>query len=118
MSWQKELRDAAEKDRERRAERPRPWWVEFDEPARSVFSEGADAHAVVRTLVGMRLPVASAPTDREGVSCHLLDGVERLVAEESDMRALMRAVRLSGLHGRYRKAGIPKGDPDYRDYEF
>ena len=57
-------------------------------------------------------PVRPAPTDREGVTYYPLDELERLVADESDMPAVMRCVRLTGLHGFYRKAGTE------REYRF
>ena len=37
---------------------------------------------------------------------------EYLAVEESDMTPVMRSVRMSGLHGHYRKAGTE------REYEF
>ena len=59
-------------------------------------------------LYGMREPVSPAPTDRAGVTYYAFDDLERIVAEESDMHAVMRCVRLTGLHGCYRKAGETK----------
>lgn len=110
--WQARLRQAVAESRERAAERPAPWWVRFDGLPQGVFAEGADAHVMARTLFAMREPVRPTPTDREGVTFYPLDGCERIVADESDMRAVMRCVRLTGLHGTYRKAG------ETREYRF
>ena len=63
---------------------------------------------MARTLYAMREPVRPTPTDREGVTFYPLDDLERLVADESDMRAVMRCVRLTGLYGAYCKAGETK----------
>lgn len=105
MSWQADLNRQAEEARERAKERPQPWWIFFDGLPQGVFAEGADAHVMARTLFAMREPVRPTPTDREGVTFYPLDGCERIVADESDMPAVMRCVRLTGLHGKYRKAG-------------
>lgn len=105
MSWQSDLRDAADTWRRRERERPQPWWVVFDEPARGIFSRGHDGLAMARTLVGMRLPVDPAPTDDADCTLWRLGGVERLAVEVSDMPAVMQCVRLTGLHGHYREAG-------------
>lgn len=118
MSWQTELQAAAADYRKRKAEEPKPWWVYADGLFQELFSEGTDTVVVTRVLLGMRAEIVVAPTDREGVTCHLLGGREFLVAREEDMPALMRCVRLSGYSGYYRKAGIPKGDPEYREYRF
>ena len=111
MSWQADLNRQAEEALERARGRPKPWWVRFDQLPQGIFAEGTDRIVIARTLYGMRLPVRPAPTDREDCEFYALDGVERLVAEESDMPAVMRCVRLTGLHGTYRKAGTKK---DYR----
>lgn len=108
MSWQADLNAEVEAARERAKHRPQPWRVRFHTPARGIFVEGDDHHVMTRTLFAMRLPVQPAPTDREGVTFYPLDDVEYLVADESDMRAVMRCVRLTGLHGHYRKAGETK----------
>lgn len=107
-SWQAQLKEQAAKMRDG----PQPWWIFADGLFRELFAEGADSHVIDRTLYGMRVPIRLAPTDREGVTCYLLDGIESLVADESDMRAVMRCVRASGYHGRYRMAGEEK------EYEF
>ena len=112
MSWQADLNAEVEAARERAKERPQPWWVCFDELPQGIFAEGMDRIVVARTLYGMRVPVHPAPTDRDGCEFYALDGVERLVAEEEDMHAVMRCVRLTGLHGHYRKAG------ETREYRF
>ena len=108
MSWQADLNAEVEAARERAKSRPRPWWVIFDELPQGVFAEGDDRIVVARTLFSMRVPVRPAPTDRAECEFYALDGVERLVAEEEDMPAVMRCVRLTGLHGTYRKAGEEK----------
>ena len=118
MSWQAALRRQAEESREWAERQPAPWWIVFDAPARGIFAEGDDRHAIHRTLYRMRVPVSPAPTDRAGVTYYAFDDLERIVAEESDMHAVMRCVRLTGLHGCYRKAGIPREDPEYREYRF
>ena len=108
MSWQADLNRQAEEARERAKERPQPWWIVFDELPHGVFAEGMDRIVVARTLYGMRVPVRPAPTDRPECEFYALDGVERLAVDEEDMPAVMRCVRLTGLHGRYRKAGTEK----------
>ena len=112
MSWQGDLNAEMEAARERAKERPQPWWVLFDAPASGIFAQGQDAHVINRTLFAMREPVRPTPTDRDGVTFYPLDGCERLVADEADMPAVMRCVRLTGMHGRYRKAGTE------REYRF
>ena len=107
-SWQAALRRQAEESREWAARQPAPWWVRLDAPAGGIFAQGKDAHVMARTLYAMRDPVRPTPTDREGVTFYPLDDLERLVADESDMRAVMRCVRLTGLHGTYCKAGETK----------
>ena len=111
MSWQGDLARQAEEALERARGRPRPWWVCFDELPQGVFAEGADRIVVARTLYAMRAPVRPAPTDRPECEFYALDGVERLAVDEEDMPAVMRCVRLTGLHGTYRKAGT---DKEYR----
>lgn len=82
------------------------WWVCFDRPAEGIFTEGTGEHCAVAAVhVGMRLAARPRETDREDVTWWDLGGMEHLVADEGHMRALMRAVRRSGLHGHYRKAG-------------
>lgn len=110
--WQSRLQQSVAERREWAARQPAPWWIVFDTPARGIFAEGDDRHAIHRMLYGMREPVRPAPTDRAGVTYYALDDLERIVAEEPDMRAVMRCVRLTGLHGRYRKAG------ETREYRF
>ena len=112
MSWQADLARAAEEALERARERPQPWWISFDQLPHGVFAEGTDRIVIARTLFSMRVPVRPAPTDRSECEFYALDGVERLVAEEDDMTAVMRCVRLTGLHGAYRKAG------ETREYRF
>ena len=111
MSWQADLNRQAEEARERAKHRPQPWWIAFDQLPQGVFAEGDDRIVIARTLYGMHLPVRPAPTDRAECEFYALDGVERLVADEEDMPAVMRCVRLTGLHGTYRKAGT---ETEYR----
>ncbi len=109
MSWQHDLERAAEEALGRARGRPRPWWVHFTPPLPAgVFAQGDDRHVMDRTLYAMRVPVRSTATDRGGVAYYPLDGLELIVADESDMPAIMRCVRLTGLHGAYRKAGTKK----------
>lgn len=109
--WQAALSRQVEAARERAKEQPRPWWVYADGLFRDLFAEGDDRHVIDRTLYGMRLAVPRGPTDRETCSVYHLGGIEFIVAEESDMPAVMRCVRLTGLHGCYRKAGT---ETEYR----
>lgn len=108
MSWQAALRRQVEAARERDKERPQLWWVYADGLFRDLFAEGNDRHVIDRTLYGMRMSVPRGPTDRETCSVYHLGGIEYIVAEESDMPAVMRCVRMSGYHGRYRRAGEEK----------
>ena len=108
MGWQADLQRQVAECRKRDAERPQPWWVRFSPLPAGIFADGDDRHAVNRTLYYMRVLVRPTPTDREGVTWYPLDGIECLVVEESDMPAVMRCVRLTGLHGTYRKAGTEK----------
>lgn len=108
MSWQADLNAEVEAARERAKERPRPWWVRADGLFRDLFAEGDDRHVMDRTLYAMRMAVPREPTDRETCFVYRLDGIEYLVADESDMPAVMRCVRMSGYHGRYRMAGEEK----------
>ena len=111
-SWQAALRRQVEESREWAERQPRPWWVYADGLFRDLFAEGDDRHVIDRTLYGMRMAVPRGTTDRETCSAYHLGGIEYLVAEESDMHAVMRCVRMSGYHGRYRRAG------EEREYRF
>lgn len=108
MSWQADLNAEVEAARERARERPRPWWVYADGLFHDLFAEGDDRHVIDRTLFAMRVAAPRCPTDRATCSVYHLGGIEFIVAEESDMPAVMRCVRMSGYHGRYRKAGEEK----------
>ena len=112
MSWQADLARAAEESLERARGQPRPWWVYADGLFRDLFAEGDDRIAVDRTLYGMRLAVPRGTTDRETCSVYHLGGIEFIVADEDDMHAVMRCVRMSGYHGRYRRAG------EKREYRY
>lgn len=103
------LRRQAEEAHERALRRPRPWWVRFDPPARGLFAAtGGELVAVCATLVGMREPVEIRETTDEAQRYVPLDLLELLVCDEANMRALMSAVRRSGLHGTYRQSGTDK----------
>lgn len=109
--WQAALRRQVEESREWAERQPAPWWVYADGLFHDLFAEGDDRHVIDRTLYGMRMAVPRGPTDRETCSVYRLGGVEYIVADEEDMPAVMRCVRMSGLHGTYRKAGT---DKEYR----
>ena len=106
--WQSRLKQSVAERREWAARQPRPWWVYADGLFHDLFAEGDDRHVIDRTLYGMRLAVPRGATDRETCSAYHLDGIEFIVAEESDMPAVMRCVRMSGYHGHYRRAGESK----------
>lgn len=108
MSWQADLNRQVEEALERARGRPKPWWIAFDQLPQGIFAEGMDRIVIARTLYAMRVPVRPAPTDRPECEFYALDGVERLSVDEEDMPAVMRCVRLTGLHGTYRKAGTEK----------
>lgn len=110
--WQSALQRQVEAAREWAREQPRPWWVHADGLFRDLFAEGDDRHVIDRTLFAMRVAVPRGPTDRETCSVYRLCGVEYIVAEEADMPAVMRCVRMSGYHGSYRRAG------EEREYRF
>lgn len=111
-SWQAALRRQVEERREWAERQPHPWWVRADGLFHDLFAEGDDRHVMDRTLFAMRMAVPREPTDRETCSVYRLGGVERIVADESDMPVVMRCVRMSGYHGHYRKAG------EEREYRF
>ena len=106
--WQARLAREADEALERAKGRPQPWMVRFSPPTPGIFAQGDDRHVMDRTLFSMRVPLIRQATDREDVVWYCLGGMELLVAEESDMTAVMRCVRMSGLHGTYRKAGEEK----------
>ena len=108
MSWQSGIAESGRKAQERARQRSL-WWVAFDPPLPAgIFAEGDDQHVMNRELYAMRFPVRPSATDRDGCAWYPLDSVEFLVVEEGDMPAIMRCVRLSGIHGHYRKAGTEK----------
>lgn len=119
MSWQSDLARAAAEARCRRG-RVEPWWVWPDGGASRLWvttrESGEDAwtfHAVARTLHAMGAAFAVTPsTDPGKVRLDLAEPRPVLAVDESDMRLVMASVRMSGLHGRYRKAGTA------REYEF
>lgn len=61
--------------------------------------------------MGRRLEVVKS-TDERMALVRLGTVAEYLAVDESDMTPVMRSVRMSGLHGRYRKAGTE------REYRF
>lgn len=107
-SRQAALRRLVEESREWAERQPQPWLVYADGLFRDLFAEGDDRYVMDRTLFAMRMAVPREPTDRESCSVYHLGGIERIVADEADMPAVMRCVRLTGLHGTYRKAGETK----------
>lgn len=109
--WQARLKQSVAERREWADRQSRPWWVYADGLFRDLFAEGDDRIAVERTLYGMRMAVPRGTTDRETCSAYHLGGIEYLVAEESDMPAVMRCVRMSGYHGTYRRSGT---ETEYR----
>lgn len=110
--WQARLRRQVEERREWAERQPQPWWVRADGLFRDLFAEGDDRHVMDRTLYGMRLVVPRGPTDRETCSVYHLGGIEFIVADEEDMPAVMRCVRMSGYHGSYRRSG------ERKEYKF
>ena len=109
--WQSRLQQSVAERREWAARQPAPWWVYADGLFRDLFAEGDDRIVIDRTLFAMRMAVPREPTDRDTCSAYHLGGIEYIVADEEDMPALMRCVRMSGYHGHYRKAGT---DKEYR----
>lgn len=113
-----DLRRAIELEREY-VGRMEPWWVVFEGgPIDSLWcstpegGDGYDLLAVARTLYHNRARFAAmASTDPALVRLDLKDVREHLAVAESDMGRVMAAVRRTGLHGRYRKAGT---DKEYR----
>ena len=112
VSRQAALRRQVEERREWAERQPRPWWVYADGLFRDLFAEGDDRYVMDRTLFAMRMAVLREPTDRETCSVYRLGGIEFIVAEESDMPAVMRCVRMSGYHGHYRRSG------EKREYKY
>lgn len=110
--WRARLSEQVEERREWAERQSRPWWVYADGLFHDLFAEGDDRHVIDRTLLAMRMASPRCPTDRETCSVYHLDGTEYIVADEADMPAVMRCVRMSGYHGRYRRAG------DEKEYKF
>lgn len=117
MSWQAELKEAARQAEERRG-RMEPWWVIPDGGITHLWAttpehgEGWTLCAVARALYSMRETFrVERSTDPKMVRVTLDHEREHLAVEESDMALVMASVRLTGLHGRYRKAGT---DKEYR----
>ncbi len=117
MSWQGELRQAAQATRERLG-RLRPWWVKFDRPCDRLWvttpesGEGWTLCAIARTLYAMGRTFEVAESTDPSQALVTFAPQEFLAVEESDMALVMREVRRSGCHGTYRKAGTE------REYEF
>ena len=103
-----ELRAQAEERREWAEAQPVPWWVRLSPPSRGIFAAERDLVALARTLYGMRESFEVAPTDRSDVRYVSWGEREVVVADERDMPALMRCLRMSGLHGTVRRAGTDK----------
>ena len=118
MSWQAELAEAA-RQAKARSGRLEPWWVIFESPIDQIWAttpesgEGWTLCAIARTLYAMgRTFEVVRSTDERMALVRLGTVAEYLAVEESDMTPVMRSVRMSGLHGRYRKAGTE------REYRF
>ena len=114
MSWQAELAEAARQAATRRG-RVEPWWVKFETPADRIWcttpesGEGWNLCAVARTLYGMgREFKVQRSSDERMALVKVRHPQEFLAVEESDMRLVMVAMRATGLHGTYRKAGTEK----------
>ena len=118
MSWQAELAEAARQASVRRG-RVEPWWVKFDVPTDRLWcttpesGDGFTLCAVARTLYGMgREFKVRRSSDERMALVEVRTPQEFLAVEESDMALVMVAVRATGLHGTYRKAGTE------REYRF
>ena len=113
MSWQGELREAAEAARERRG-RLQPWWVKFDKDCDRLWAttpesgEGWTLCAIARTLYAMGRTFEVAESTDPKQALVRFEPQEYLAVDESDMALVMQAVRRSGHHGTYRKAGTEK----------
>lgn len=118
MGWQSDLREAAEAERERRG-RMEPWWVIADPPffehvwcTTREAGEGHDLTVVARVLYACGVTFSVTRSTDPGMARVDLDVPrEHVAVDESDMAAFMGAVRRTGIHGRYRKAGT---DREYR----
>lgn len=114
MSIREDIERAIAEER-RRFGALEPWWVVFDGPAEALWcstpesGDGYDVLAVARTLYYNRIRfVTMTSTDPALVRLDLRDVREHLAVAESDMGRVMAAVRRSGLHGHYRKAGTDR----------
>lgn len=101
------LRAQAEEDRAWRSSQPIPWRVNFDRPAKGLFSYGRDdGLAVARTLFGMRIKFKAFKTDAEGYTWWQFEHeLADMAVEEHDVRAILRCALATRLHGTYRRAG-------------
>ena len=114
MSWQRELQEAARQASERRG-RAEPWWVIPDGGVSELWcttperGEGWTLCAVARALYAMRVTFQVVRSTDPTMALVRLDHErEYLAVDEPDMRGVMASVRLTGLHGRYRKAGMDR----------
>jgi len=114
MSWQAELAEAARQAKARRG-RLEPWWVRFETPTDQLWAttpesgEGWTLCAIARTLYAMgRTFEVVRSTDPAQALVRSSVPLEFLAVDEGDMKLVMAAVRRSGLHGHYRKAGTEK----------
>ena len=115
MSIREDIERAIAEER-RRFGALEPWLVMFDNgPAEALWcstpesGDGYDVLAVARTLYYNRIRfVTMTSTDPALVRLDLRDVREHLAVAESDMGRVMAAVRRSGLHGHYRKAGTDR----------
>ena len=93
---------------------PALWWVTFDAPVRKVYAFKADGptiQAISHRACDMRWARAVPTSSPDVTLFEFAYPLLRAVVEEERMEAFMRSVRMSGLHGGYRKAGT---DEEYR----
>lgn len=106
------LREQAEAHR-RYLEKRGPLWVaRLDEPCDMVWAaRGNDQVALASCLVLMRREWRFRDTEDAATVAVEVDALEHIVAPEPSMRAVMRCLRTSGLHGFYYKA--PEVEKEY-----
>lgn len=83
------------------------WGIFFDRPWGRFFCNGEmQVVALARVLYADRIRFKFVDTDRDGITCVVLDPEhDRLACVESMMKELMQVLRANGCHGTYRKAG-------------
>lgn len=91
----------------RRGYVPHPWWIRLGAPCTGLYAEDADAEALRHMLGCMGIEPSPVPT--EGTSTFYgFAPMDTFAADEADIKAVMRCVRLTGLHGTMRKAGTDR----------